>query len=150
MMRMFTATYAESVNSTPMWDFGEPIGPMLNGTTYIVRPRMHPSNSSRNLPRISSGAILRANECAIFHARDVGWIGPRQVAVRPFRFVQFDEGAGPDQLPAQPVEFFLRAVAEINTVRFAQLRHLLNPGTQLPVLDVFRNCDRVGFNHEVV
>ena len=37
---MLTATYGESVISTPMYDSGEPSGPMLNGTTYMVRPRM--------------------------------------------------------------------------------------------------------------
>src|SRR5208337_3864226 len=34
---------------------GEPIGPMLNGITYIVRPAMQPSNSPRKVARISSG-----------------------------------------------------------------------------------------------
>ena len=29
---------------------------MQNGTTYIVRPRMHPSNSGRSVARISSGS----------------------------------------------------------------------------------------------
>ena len=42
MMRMLTATYAESVSCTPMWAMSEPSGPMLNGTTYIVRPRIAP------------------------------------------------------------------------------------------------------------
>ena len=30
---------------------------MQNGTTYIVRPRMHPSKISANVARISSGGI---------------------------------------------------------------------------------------------
>ena len=34
-----------------------PSGPMQNGTTYIVRPRMQPSKTSANVRRISSGAI---------------------------------------------------------------------------------------------
>ena len=38
MMRMFTTTYGESVSCTPICDIGEPTGPMLNGSTYIVRP----------------------------------------------------------------------------------------------------------------
>ena len=42
MIRMFTATYGESVSCTPMWAIGEPSGPIENGTTYIVRPRMAP------------------------------------------------------------------------------------------------------------
>ena len=42
MIRMFTATYAESLSCTPMCAIGEPSGPMLNGTTYIVRPFIAP------------------------------------------------------------------------------------------------------------
>jgi hypothetical protein len=53
---MLTATYGESVISTPMYDSGEPNGPMLNGTTYIVRPRMEPRNSFSRRARISAGS----------------------------------------------------------------------------------------------
>ena len=57
MIRIETTTYAESVISTPSWEMLLPSGPMQNGTTYIVRPAMHPSNSPANVRRISSGAI---------------------------------------------------------------------------------------------
>ena len=57
MIRMFTTTYAESVISTPSCEIVPPSGPMLNGTTYIVRPRIDPSKSGRSVLRISSGAI---------------------------------------------------------------------------------------------
>src|SRR5206468_10924964 len=33
MIRMLTATYAESVNCTPTWLLSEPSGPIENGTT---------------------------------------------------------------------------------------------------------------------
>ncbi len=36
---------------------GLPSGPMENGTTYMVRPRMQPSNSGRSVARISCGSI---------------------------------------------------------------------------------------------
>src|SRR3954466_7671439 len=55
MMRMLTTAYGESVSCTPICDIGEPIGPMLNGSTYMVRPRMHPRNSDFSLRRISKG-----------------------------------------------------------------------------------------------
>ena len=42
MIRMLTATYAESVSCTPMWAIGEPSGPIENGTTYMVRPFIAP------------------------------------------------------------------------------------------------------------
>src|SRR5690606_13254010 len=57
MICIDTATYAESVISTPTWDISLPSGPMQNGTTYIVRPRMQPLNSLPNVSRISAGAI---------------------------------------------------------------------------------------------
>ena len=40
---------------TPILAIGEPSGPMLNGMTYIVRPRMQPSNSPLSVARISAG-----------------------------------------------------------------------------------------------
>ena len=46
MIRIETATYAESVSWMPISAIGEPSGPMLNGTTYIVRPRIAPANLS--------------------------------------------------------------------------------------------------------
>ena len=56
MSFMFTATYAESEISTPMCAMGEPSGPMLKGTTYIVRPRMQPLKSPSRVLRISAGS----------------------------------------------------------------------------------------------
>src|SRR6476469_2926355 len=53
---MLNATYGESVISTPMYDSREPRGPMLNGTTYIVRPRIAPRNRPSSVVRISAGA----------------------------------------------------------------------------------------------
>ncbi|CAM5738738.1 hypothetical protein SHIRM173S_04713 [Streptomyces hirsutus] len=60
MVRMETATYAESVISTPIADSGEPRGPMQKGTTYIVRPFMEPRKtpfSPVKISRISPGAF---------------------------------------------------------------------------------------------
>jgi len=56
MILMFTTTYGESVISTPTCAMGEPIGPMENGTTYIVRPRMAPRNRSVKVARIAEGS----------------------------------------------------------------------------------------------
>src|SRR6185437_6174609 len=55
MMRIFTTTYGESVNCTPICDIGEPTGPMQNGSTYMVRPCMQPLNSAFSLRRIVYG-----------------------------------------------------------------------------------------------
>ena len=54
---MLTATYGESVISTPMYERGEPSGPMLNGTTYIVRPFIAPVKRPSRIPRISAGSF---------------------------------------------------------------------------------------------
>src|SRR5579875_2992958 len=53
MIFIETTTYAESVISTPSAEILDPSGPMQNGTTYIVRPFMHPSNSPLRVSRIS-------------------------------------------------------------------------------------------------
>ena len=42
---------------TPISEIGEPSGPIENGTTYSVRPRMLPSNSSSSCSRISTGSV---------------------------------------------------------------------------------------------
>ena len=57
MIRIEVTTYGESVISTPSWEISPPSGPMQNGTTYMTRPRMHPSKISPNVLRICSGAI---------------------------------------------------------------------------------------------
>ena len=41
----------------PMWAMGLPKGPMLKGTTYMVRPAMQPSKSGCSVARISAGAF---------------------------------------------------------------------------------------------
>src|SRR5436190_411227 len=46
-----------SVNSIPTFDIGEPAGPMMYGTTYIVRPFIEPSKSFPSLSYASAGAI---------------------------------------------------------------------------------------------
>ena len=56
IVRMLTATYAESVSCTPMCAMFEPSGPIENGTTYIVRPRIEPVKSSSMSARIVAGS----------------------------------------------------------------------------------------------
>ena len=57
MRRILTATYGLSDNSTPICAICEPNGPMENGTTYIVRPRIAPLNNGFKVARMSSGCI---------------------------------------------------------------------------------------------
>ena len=57
IVRMDTTTYSESVISTPSLGSSAPSGPMQNGTTYMVRPRIQPRYRSVMMPRISAGSI---------------------------------------------------------------------------------------------
>jgi hypothetical protein len=93
MIRMFTTTYAESVISTPICAIGEPIGPMLNGITYIVRPRMRaveePVQRAAHLVRVGpvvrgAGVVLgaAADERAVLDAGDVARVGAGEERVR--------------------------------------------------------------------
>jgi hypothetical protein len=56
MMPIEVTAYALSVICTPMCESGPPTGPIEKGTTYIVRPRMLPSNRGVSVARISAGA----------------------------------------------------------------------------------------------
>src|SRR4029453_11495450 len=55
IVRMLTTTYGESVSCTAIRDIGESTVPMLNASTYIVRPAIEPANICLNFPRISNG-----------------------------------------------------------------------------------------------
>src|SRR5699024_3515640 len=57
MTRMDSTTYGLSVISTPNLGYLASSGPMTNGTTYIVRPRMAPSNASLRMDFISAGSF---------------------------------------------------------------------------------------------
>ena len=99
-----------------------PSGPIENGTTYIVRPRMHPSKSPsqrrahlrRRDPVVRRARVvlaLAADERAVLDARDVGGVGQREIAVGPQLRVELAQRARRDHLRAQPVVFGLAAVA---------------------------------------
>src|SRR3954454_16580899 len=57
MIRIDATTYAESVISTPNIGFSAVSGPMQNGTTYSVRPRIEPRYSSVISAFICAGSI---------------------------------------------------------------------------------------------
>ncbi len=142
MMRMFTTTYGESVSCTPICDMGDPIGPMLNGSTYMVRPRMHPLNSPFSFLRISNGIYpvvrrpgvvfrQRADECAVLHPSHIARIRARVIAARPKLLVQLDESAASHHLGAQRLVLFFRSIHPMDAVRLGQLGHFLHPTEQV-------------------
>src|SRR6266436_6184240 len=57
MILMLATTYGLSVASTPTLLIGESVGPMMYGTTYIVRPRIAPSSSAPTLCFAAPGSI---------------------------------------------------------------------------------------------
>ena len=56
MSRMLATTYGLSVISIPIWAMELPSGPIENGTTYIVRPRIEPSKRPCSVLRMAAGA----------------------------------------------------------------------------------------------
>ena len=93
MIRMLTTTYGESVSWTPTCDIGEPTMPMLNGSTYMVRPSHRAVEEVLQLaPHLvgvlpvvgRAGGVLgeRADERALFDAGDVAGVRARVVAAR--------------------------------------------------------------------
>ena len=126
----------------PISAIGEPSGPMLNGTTYSVRPRIAPANLSCSTSRISAGSrqLLvgpasssdsRADERAVLDARDVARVAARQVRVRPLGLRELLERPRLHELGAQRVVLLGRAVAPVDRRRLRELRHLLHPGEEL-------------------
>ncbi|OWW20117.1 hypothetical protein AYR66_12055 [Noviherbaspirillum denitrificans] len=77
-----------------------------------------------------------ADEGAVFDARHVGRVGAGQVAVRALGIVQLLHGAGGNHLCAQPIVFFLRAVAPVDALGLGQRGDFRDPVDQLLVLDV--------------
>src|SRR6266496_3202791 len=56
MIRMLSTTYFESVISNPTFVSGESGGPMMYGTTNMVRPRIAPFSSPYNFEYVSAGS----------------------------------------------------------------------------------------------
>ena len=111
---------------------------MQNGTTYIVRPRMQPSNRPCRIAFISAGAIqllvgpaslfaARADERAVLDAGDVARVGAGEEAVGPLLRIEPDERAGVDHLRGTGVVLLLRAVAPVHLGRLAELDGFRHP-----------------------
>ena len=110
---------------------GEPTGPIENGSTYMVRPRMVPVKSPLSVRRISYGSHpvvggtrvalgQRANKDSVLHARHVARVTLGKVAARPQLLVQPGERAPFDHLRAQGVVFLLRTVHPVDRLGLEQ------------------------------
>src|SRR5712692_7098395 len=124
-----------SVSSIPIFELGELSGPITYGTTYIVRPRITPSKSLPSLAYASSGAIQlfvgpaatlvreqmnvrcraggtphirpRADECEVFHPRDVAGIGSVEITAGQLLLIQPEENSSRDSLLGEPAPLLL-------------------------------------------
>ena len=144
MTRMLTTTYGESVTCTPSCEIGPPSGPIENGTTYMVRPRIDPANTPASSARMTCGSrqwlvgpgvvgVDRADEGAVLDAGDVGRVGAREEAVRPQLLVQPDEGARVDHVLDQRRRLLRRAVDPDDLVRLGERRDRADPRVQRTV-----------------
>ena len=116
-----------------MCAIGEPSGPIENGTTYIVRPRIEPRNSSVSVLAHLGGVapvvgragvvlVLGADEGAVLDAGHVARVGAREVGVRALGVGEPLEGAGVDELLAELVVLLGRAVAPVDRRRAGSAR----------------------------
>ena len=143
MIRMDATTYSESVISTPSIGFSAVVGPMQNGMTYMVRPRMHPRYSSVITAFISAGshqllvtpASDSSNEQMKVRSSTRATSSGSDAAQKEFGFaVEPDERARLDQAGRHSFPLRLGPVAPHDTIRCGQLRHLAHPGQEARVL----------------
>src|SRR6266702_344534 len=137
--------YAEPVSCcTPICESGEPTGPMENGRTYMVRPRIEPLKSSFSRLRIANGfsqsfrwtgVVLRkrTNKSTILHASNIVRGTAGIITTRPEVLIKFDERAGGDELGAQPFVLLVGTIDPMNRCRLREIRHLLHPAKQVLV-----------------
>ena len=110
MIRIEATTYAESVISTPSIGSSASSGPMQNGMTYIVRPRMQPAvqlghrrlhlgrvhpvvGRARRRPRSAEQMKVRSSTRATSSGSEAA-----QNELGFFSSFELDEGAGLDEL----------------------------------------------------
>jgi hypothetical protein len=80
--------------------------------------------------------FLAADVGAVFHAGHVAGVGAGQEAVGAFGGVELFESSSIDQLLAQALVFFVRAIAPVNGVGLGQGRHVGDPCDQLGIFDI--------------
>ncbi len=127
IVRIETTTYSESVISTPSLGSSAPSGPMQNGTTHSVRPRIDPRYRSFIRIRISAGSIqlfvgpASISRCEQMKVRDSTRATSDGSDSARYEFGCFSsfsllEGSGLDEVCRQPFVFFVGAVREHHSV----------------------------------
>ncbi len=114
---------------------------MLNGTTYMVRPRMHPAEDPlQGRPHLAGidpvvgrpGVLpsLAADEGAILDPGDIAGIGKGEVAVGTFGGIEPLQGSRGHHLIQQGLVFGKRAVAPVNSIGAGEGRDFRYPFPQ--------------------
>ena len=131
---------------------------MEKGTTYIVRPRIEPRNSSVSVARISSGSTQLlvgpassgcrgADEGALLDPGDVGGVRAGPVAARALGVRELGERPPVHEQPAQPVVLVGRAVAPLDPVGLGERSDSVDPVEELAVASLLastRSYDEAG------
>src|ERR1700712_5153873 len=130
--RIETTTYSESVSSTPNIGFSASTGPMQNGMTYIVRPRMHPRYSSVMTDFISAGSIqLLVGPASASSTEQMKVRSSTRATSRGSEAHQNEFGfASRRRKGREPLPLLVAAVHPDHLVRGRQLCHLLHPCQQ--------------------
>ena len=124
---------------TPSRASGLPSGPIENGTTYIVRPRIgsveealeRRAHVGRVVPVVGRAGVLfalAADEGARLDAGDVVGVAAGQEAVGAVLGVELGHRAVRDQEAQQLVLLAARSVDPDDRVGRGEVRHLLDPG----------------------
>ena len=144
MTRMLTTTYGESVTCTPSCEIGPPSGPIENGTTYMVRPRIEPANTPASSARMtcgsrqwlvgpaSSGSTEQMKVRSSTRATSDGSERARKL-LGPQLLVEPDEGARVDHVLDERRRLLRGAVDPDDLVRLGERRDRADPRVQRTV-----------------
>src|SRR5213596_2340047 len=123
----------------------DPIGPMLYGMTYIVRPAIEPENNPLSFALIFAGSSQLLVGPASSLVREQINVRSSTRATSPGsertkklfgRFSSFSDGrARKHHQPQQRLILFRRTIAPVHPLRLAHLRDFLHPACQ-PVIFV--------------
>ena len=127
-----------------MWAIAEPSGPMENGTTYMVRPRMQPAKrpveEGAHLGRVTpvvgrSGVdlLLGTDVGPVLDPGHVTGVGMGPVAVGSLGVGQLGERAALDQGLTQAVVLVGGTVAPLDAVGRRELGDPIDPGEEFGV-----------------
>ena len=129
---------------TPTCAIGEPSGPIENGTTYIVRPRIEPLNSSVSVSRISSGSrqllvgpasSSSSEQMKVRSSTRATSFGFERARYEFGRFASESRSKVPASTSCRHSSSYSSAEPshQCTVFRLGQLGHLLDPGEQLLV-----------------